>query len=418
MYQSTTFLTFLFLFLGFNGITKAQSTGIDSQNQTIDVFIDCRRCSETYIRNELTYINYVRDKEDAELHLLITRQSTGSGGNEYTLRFIGTKQYEGKDERLTYISPESDTQDERQRGLVNRIKLGLIPYLSSKPVINRLQVNYRPISNVEKQSPPSADDWNYWVFEIDVYTSLSGEETQNRFFLSAGADADRITEDWKIRLNYDWDYNRRSFDRDESTDVYITRGQELDGTIVRSLSDHWSVGMFAEGNRSTRNNINLGISGSPAIEYSIFPYNEYAQREITIMYTVSPNYYDYREETIFGKNHETLVRQRLRSRIDFNQPWGEFGGWINATTFLHDFNKNRFDINLRLNFRIFRGLSFSVNSRYSWIHDQLYIPIGDITDAEQLLNLRQQATSFSYRLSFGIEYNFGSIYNNIVNPRF
>lgn len=418
MYSNIKLIISLIFFLGINSVTYSQSSAAETEDQTIDIFIDCRRCSETYIRNELTYVNYVRNKEDAELHLLITRQSTGSSGFEYTLRFIGNKQLDGMDDRSTYTSPQSDTQDERQRGLVNRIKLGLIPYLSSKPVINRLQVNYRPISNVETQSLPSVDDWNYWVFEFDVSTSLGGEETQNRFFLSAGADADRITEDWKIRLNYDWNYNRRSFDRDESTDVYITHGQGLDGTIVRSLSDHWSVGMFAEGNRSTRNNINLGISGSPAIEYSVFPYKEYAQREISIMYTVSPNYYDYREETIFGKNHETLVRQRLRSRIDFNQPWGEFGGWINATTFLHDFNKNRFDVNLRLNFRIFRGLSFRVSSRYSWIHDQLYIPIGEISDAEQLLNLRQQATSYSYRLSFGIEYSFGSIYNNVVNPRF
>ncbi len=416
MYSDIKLLICLVFFVGLNGVAYGQAE--EENDQTVDVFIDCRRCSEMYIRSELSYVNYVRNKEDAELHVLITRQFTGSGGSEYTLRFIGNKQYSGQDNTLRYISPASDTQDESRTGLVNYVRLGLIPYLYSKSVIDDMEVNYLPNENDGNQSSSESDNWNYWVFEIDAFSAFNGEESQNRFFLSAGADADRITEDLKIQFNYDWDYNRRSFDRNESTDVFITQGQELDGTIARSLSDHWSVGLFAEANRSTRNNINLGISGSPAIEFNVFPYREYAQREFSMMYTIAPNYFDYSEETIFGKTRETLVRQRLRTRIEFNQPWGEFEGRINATTFLHDLNKNRFDVDLELDFRIFRGLSFSVSSRYSWINDQLFIPAGEISDEEQLLNLRQQATSFSYRLSFGIEYSFGSIYNNIVNPRF
>ncbi|SMO51728.1 hypothetical protein [Fodinibius sediminis] len=413
----TKLLIVLTIFLGFNGISKSQTPSSSSEDQTVDVFLDCRRCSETYIRNELTYINYVRNKEDAELHLLITRQSTGSGGFEYTMRFIGSREYEGQDNTYRYISSASDTQEERQQGLVNRIGLGLVPYLSSMPVIKQMEIRYEP--REERTSPSAlADDWNYWVFEVYAYTSLRGEQSQNQFFLSTGADADRISEELKIRLNYDWDYDRRSFDRDDSTDIFITRGQELDGTVVQSLSDHWSVGIFAEANRSTRNNIELGVYGSPAVEYNLFPYREYAQREFSIMYSLAPNYYEYQEETIYGKMHETLVRQRLRTNVQINQPWGEFEGRLDATTFLHDFTKNRFEVDLELDVRIFRGLSFNVNSRYAIIHDQLYIPKGDISDAEQLLNLRQQSTSYSYRVSMGIAYSFGSIYNNIVNPRF
>jgi len=47
----------------------------------------------------------------------------------------------------------------------------------------------------------------------------------------------------------------------------------------------------------------------------------------------------------------------------------------------------------------------------------LSIPAGGITDEEQLLNLREQLTSYSYEMRFGLQFSFGSIFNNVVNPR-
>lgn len=58
------------------------------------VFIDCRRCDIDYIRTEITFMNYVWDRREADIHVLITTQSTGSGGIEYTMAFIGQHAYE------------------------------------------------------------------------------------------------------------------------------------------------------------------------------------------------------------------------------------------------------------------------------------------------------------------------------------
>jgi hypothetical protein len=68
--------------------------------------------------------------------------------------------------------------------------------------------------------------------------------------------------------------------------------------------------------------------------------------------------------------------------------------------------------------RIFKGLSLDINGGIAHINDQLSLKKGDISEAERLLQLRELATK--YRLEGGIEltYTFGSIYNNIVNPRF
>ena len=59
------------------------------------VYIDCDRCDIDFIRTEVTFVNYVRDGKEAQVHILITTQRTGSGGTGYTVAFIGRGSYEG-----------------------------------------------------------------------------------------------------------------------------------------------------------------------------------------------------------------------------------------------------------------------------------------------------------------------------------
>lgn len=394
--------------------TEAQA----EDSETISLFLDCRRCDGTYIRNEVTFVNFVRNQDVADLHLLVTRQWTGNGGSEFTLRFMGKREFEGRNDTLIYFSPQSDTDDEQRVGLVNYVKIGLLPYVRSEQILNNLNITYTELKGSDSQDTSLEDPWNNWVFDLNARTSISGEESRKNFSLSGSVEASRVTENWKTRLSYNQDYDNRQFTNDGVTNTFITESSRLDGLLVKSLGQHWSAGVRGNLFSSTRNNIDLSYAGSPALEYSVFPYAEYAEREITFLYSMMAGYYDYSETTIFNRDSQILVQQRLESRMEFTQPWGEISGRLNASTYMHDLNKNRFDVNMRVDFRIFRGLSVNLSGRYSWINDQLSIPAGDINDAEQLLNLRQQLTSYSYGASFGISYTFGSIFNNVVNPRF
>jgi hypothetical protein len=89
-----------------------------------------------------------------------------------------------------------------------------------------------------------------------------------------------------------------------------------------------------------------------------------------------------------------------------------------GSNYFHDFSKNRIQLNSSLNIRIFKGLSVEIEGGVAHINDQLNLKKGGITEAERLLRLRELATK--YRIDGGIEltYTFGSIYNNVVNPRF
>lgn len=53
------------------------------------MFLDCNfGCDEEFVRREITFVDYVRDRRDADVHILLTTEGTG-GGTEYTIKFIG-----------------------------------------------------------------------------------------------------------------------------------------------------------------------------------------------------------------------------------------------------------------------------------------------------------------------------------------
>lgn len=411
------FKVYLYTLFAFLLIIVPETLPAQDSTATIDVFLDCRRaCDESYVRDEINFVNYVRNREDADVHLLITDQRTGNGGEEYTLNFIGRNEFMGLDRTLTYFSAQSDTEDEERIGLNQYIVRGLFSYLIDRPIADKLNINYVAAEG-SSRSDTQTDNWDYWVFDIRVDTDIEGEESEKEFSLRGRISAERITPEWKFEFDVSQFYERQTFEDDEETRTFVREYRGADLLLVKSLTDHWSAGISTEANQSTRDNYNLRIEGSPAVEYSVFPYYEFTEREITFMYRLTGGYYDYNDITIFGKNSERLIQQQLSSDIEFTQPWGEFSANINYSAFLHDFSKNRLDTEARLNFRIFRGLSFYTSGEYAWINDQLSIPAGDITDEEQLLNLRQRLTSYSYEVRFGLEFSFGSIYNNVVNPR-
>ncbi|MEP6508918.1 MAG: hypothetical protein ABJC63_11885, partial [Gemmatimonadales bacterium] len=61
-----------------SGIAFAQQT--PGNPGPLRVFLDCHTsgCDFDYLRTEIPYVDYVRDRSDASLHVLVTTQSTGS----------------------------------------------------------------------------------------------------------------------------------------------------------------------------------------------------------------------------------------------------------------------------------------------------------------------------------------------------
>ncbi|MBD3182369.1 hypothetical protein GF312_08760 [Candidatus Poribacteria bacterium] len=71
-----------------------------------------------------------------------------------------------------------------------------------------------------------------------------------------------------------------------------------------------------------------------------------------------------------------------------------------------------------LNIRLFEGFSIDVFGSLSRIHDQLALQKGELSQEDILLRRRELSTQYSYYGSIGLRYTFGSIFSNVVNPRF
>jgi hypothetical protein len=108
----------------------------------------------------------------------------------------------------------------------------------------------------------------------------------------------------------------------------------------------------------------------------------------------------------------------LTASIDVKQTWGSISSSLEGAAYVNDFTKKHLVFFNALDLRLFKGFSFFSFGQVSLLRDQLYLPRGNLSDQARLLRRRQLETSYNYFVQLGFSYSFGSIFNNIVNPRF
>jgi hypothetical protein len=388
----------------------------------IRIFLDCNYfCDETYLKSEITFVDYMRDRRDADVHVLVTTQNTGGGGTEYTLKFIGLGPFARVEQTLRYLAPQTATSDENRKALAELIKQGLVRYVSESPLAKRLKITFLPeaAGAAAKPGDRKNDRWNLWVFSTSFGGSFNGEQSNKSRSLRGSASANRTTDAWRISFSASTNYRRETFQLSETeTFKSVSRNSEGSGLVVKSLSQHWSAGIVGNASSSTFLNYDLRVRIAPGLEYDFFPYSQSTRRMLTLQYTLGVDSHNYREETIFGKTKERLFDQKLTTSLSLRQPWGTASGSVDLAQYLNDPHKYSISAFGATNVRLFKGFSFNLFTQLSRTRDQVYLPRGEATTEEILVRQRQLATGYQYFVNFGISYSFGSIFNNIVNPRF
>jgi hypothetical protein len=388
-----------------------------TQDQRLRVFLDCQRCDFDHLRREVTFVDYVREPADAQVHVLVTTESTGGGGDAWNLFFIGQGPFENRSDTLTFATRQTDTEDEERDALTRTFALGLVPFAARTGIATSLSVDFEGDDDAVITAPVD-DPWNLWVFRVGVGTSVEGESRQSSASADGSLAASRTTEQMKIEIDARADYESEEFELSDGEIVTsITRDFDASTLLVWSLGPHWSTGVFASASSSTRQNQDLALSIRPAIEYNVYRYEESTRRQILFTYTVGPVRYEYDELTLFDRTEETLVEQEFEISAGFQQPWGEIDASIEASNFLQDFSKHRVELFSGIEVRLFRGLSLDLRGNVARIKDQIYIPREDISDEDIFLERRELGTDFEYELNVGFSYSFGSLFNNVVNPR-
>lgn len=393
----------------------------ETRQEAVKVFLDCvnASCDSDFFRTDISFVDHVRDRKDADVHVLITVESTGGGGEKYTLNFIGLRRFAGVDHLLHYVSKPAETSDELRRGLAQVIKMGLIHYVADTAAGSQLQITHVKPAGTTAGGLAVRDPWDYWSMRSSLSVYTNGEQLTNSTSIYGSVGASRVTDALKIDLSGSVDYGRSRYTLEDASDlVSISRSLSLSGLVVTSLSPRWSAGVRASASSSTYYNQHLALRLTPAIEYNIYPYSESTRRQFTFNYSAGVRQFSYTEETIFGKTSETLPTHSFLASGTFKQPWGSFYSSFEATQYLNDLSKNRLVVYDSINVRVFKGFSVRFYGDIERIHDQIYLARGGASLDEILLRRRQLQTSYSYYMSFGFSYSFGSIHNNIVNTRF
>ena len=411
----------LCLWLFGTGVATQTPSMVRPLDRPLRVFLDCRigGCDQEYFRTTLGWIDHVRDQKDADVHVLVTGQGTGGGGTAYTIRFIGHGQWEGQEDTVQRNLDAAETDDGRRRALAQAFALGLARFAAATPIGATLRVAPASAAAPGSQTTAANDPWNYWVFRTNFNLNLNGEATSDFTNLNANQSVNRTTAEWKINFNAGVSYNESAYEL-SSGDTFRSyrRGWNLNNLTVKSLGDHWSLAAKAGASRSSFNNQKLNARLAPGIEYNVFPYSESTAHELTLQWTTGINRFVYDELTIYGKTEETKWDQALMTRLNLRQPFGTVSVTVEGAHYIGDPGKYRLAMFADNELRITRGLSLRLDGSYQILHDQLYLRLGQATDEEIIARQRQLATSYRFFLAMGFTYRFGSINNNVVNPRF
>ena len=387
---------------------------------TLRVFLDCSAsvvCDSSYVRTAINYVSYVRDPSVADVHVLLTAEPTGSGGQVTTGQFIGRASLSGLVDTIDIATARGATDDEQRRAIVRLLNLGLVRFAARTGIANDLSVSFTPTTTATS-TIRRPDPWRAWVIGLGLGGSFSGQQSAEATQLTGTFTADHITRDWRLDFAFSEAYSQSNVHVDSVQETTIQR--YLLGTmqVARSVTPHWSAGFVASASASTFLNEELAAHFAPAIEFDVFPYAEATHHQLTFLYALGATYFRFDQRTIFDRLTEVRGDQTLTMALGATEPWGSLSGALQAAALLDDLRRNRQVLYGDFRIRLFTGLSVEIQPSVSAIHDQIYLPAAGATRDDILLARQQLATAYQYQMSVGLTFTFGSIFNGVVNPRF
>lgn len=393
----------------------------------LKVFINCLQgCDMDFIRTEINLVDFLLDRQAADIYVMIIHQNTGGGGHEYQLIFYGQNQFANSKDTLHFINEANNTDFENRDLLVKYLKLGLTPYIAHTKTAAQIQIQMKsPIGDSAKLNSGTVtkDPWNYWVFRTSMSGNISKDAVYKESEFNGELSANRITEEIKIGFEFDGSKSKSDFKyKDSSGNIerFTNRNNNYDFSqyIVKSINTHWSWGYEVNVSRSTFSNNKSRYKLSTGIEYNIFPYKLSNTKKFTIAYIADVRRNNYIDTTLFEKTKESLFGHGVDAKLTINQKWGTVYFSSKYHNYLNNWKYFNLSADALLDIRISGGLSVNIFTSAELIRDQIELPKAGATPQEVLTRRRQLASGYRFSTHFGLSYRFGSKLNNFVNPRF
>jgi hypothetical protein len=367
-----------------------------------------------YIKKEIPYVNYVRDIKEADVYIISTYQFSGSGGIVYTYYLVGQNKFLSMKDTLSVAMAPDDTDDMIRSKQVKTLKMGLMRYVAKTPLARYMNISF---SQPMKETV-SSDKWNSWVFNASLNAYMSGQSSYSNSYLFGNISANRVTEKMKFESSIGLDFQRDVTEYGDTTYESSILDKSAYLSYVKSVNQHWSSGGDFSIQTSTYANYDLSLKLAPGIEYDVFPYSESTRRMLTFRYKIGVELNNYTEETIRFKTKEGVGFHQLAGSLKLVQKWGSLRARLSWNNYFFDWSYYRINFNTDASIRIFKGLNFNVYGSVSKVNDQISLPSEGASLEDVLLRRKMQATQYQFYTSFGFSYTFGSIFNNVVNPRF
>jgi hypothetical protein len=423
----TRIVTLLLLAVSLAAPLSAQSGQVASQR--LSVFLDCHAdCDFDLIREEIAYVEWLRDRTGSDVHLLITSLDAGAGGTAFTVEFLGQGRMAGRGDTLRFTTSPTATDDEERRALVRIVAAGLAPFVARSGHADLLRITAAQARADRKAAPATRDPWRAWVFEVGVSGGFDGEALYKNSEINGGLEARRVTDAWKFNFEFDYEYeDERVTDQEfdtqgnvvsEETFRNLQRSWSADYLLVKSLTGHASAGFLGNIESNTFRNLSRAVEAGPAIEYNVFPYTQSTRRELVFRYSLAYEHNRYVDTTIFDRVSESLPLHVGVMNYRTQAPWGSMSFRVEHRNYLMDAAKRNTDINGSFDVRLLKGLELEMSGGYSWIRDQIALRKGGGDQVDVLLRRRELLTGYNYYGNVGLSYTFGSIFSTVVNPRF
>lgn len=381
-------------------------------------YFDCDFCNQQFYRQNLSYVNFVRDRHLADIYVLLTLNQLGGGGGKYNLFFVGQNKFKNQNDTFFVETMANQPEAEIREAILAQLKKGLLKYLVQTNLLDK--INYTiDVPENDMSANTVKDKWNFWTFTINGNMNTNGNSYQKYLNTNIMAYGNRTTEKLKTETGTWNNSNTQEFKINDSTTI---KGKQTNlgayHLLAFSVGKHFGIGQFATFFQSSPSNLWHSISYYPTFEYNVFPYSEASRRQLRFIYRIGARNQKYIDTTIFNKTNDWFGLHSLVFQYTQIEKWGNVnisaGAW-------HYFNYSKnYNIALypAINFNPAKGLRIGVWGGFNIQNDQFFLRKSDASSEEILLNQVNLATNYNYNFGVSLGYTFGSKFNNIINVRF
>lgn len=385
------------------------------------VFLDCRVgpwCREDFYVLALPWVDFTRDRIDADVQVLFRTLEAGGGGQSLSIAFLGRNRFLGRADTVSLTTLPNAAEDAVRRRVADAMKVVLAPWALRTAAGPRLRVDYDAPAAPPAAAERTHDPWNLWVAQVGLNGNGNVQSRYRGTNLNGNVLLRRIAERYKFQGGA---YFSSRFDRFRLSDTstFTNRVRSVVGFArsVWAIDDHWSWAVVARYDYDEFRNTRAAWRAAPGIEYNVFPWRDAASRQLTVAWGPSLESFAYEDTTVFGRVREVRPRHVFTANLATRQSWGTTNVTLRAGQFLDDLAKSNVGLETNAQLRIVKGLALDIIAGASRVRDQLFLARGGLTEDQILVRQRALATNFEGFLAVGVSYTFGSIYNTVVNPR-